>query len=50
MKKRRMTREILNGLGDTLLRLADASRALRGMMAARECAESGAAQTGEVQR
>lgn len=30
----RMTRTVLNGLGDTLLRLADASRTLRAMMAA----------------
>ena len=30
----RMTRAVLNGLGDTLIRLADASRALRAMMAA----------------
>lgn len=43
----RMTREILNGLGDTLLRLADASRALRAMMAARECAKPSATQDKE---
>ena len=35
----RMTREVLNGLGDTLLRLADASRVLRAMMAAGKEAE-----------
>ena len=35
----RMTREVLNGLGDTLLRLANASRVLRAMMAAGKEAE-----------
>lgn len=39
----RMTREVLNGLGDTLLRLADASRVLRAMMAAGKEAERSSA-------
>lgn len=39
----RMAREVLNGLGDMLIKLADASRALRAMMAAGEKAERSSA-------